>query len=107
MRMRLSRESLRKILYRLFWPAFILIALNVETWAERVGLDSVLADHASTVMSNVLALIQSAWVQIPALLVVGGSRALWADRLLRRKEEVGREQRHAVKSESGGDKAHF
>lgn len=81
-----SRPGIWFALRILFWPAFVVVALNIENWAARLGLSSILADNAGSIMGDILGFIRSAWVQIPALLIVGGAVALWVDRRLKRGE---------------------
>jgi hypothetical protein len=68
------------------WPATVLVALNIENWAVKLGLGNVMSDNASPIFNKILDVIQSDWVQFPALLMLGGSFALWLDRVLRAKD---------------------
>jgi hypothetical protein len=81
-----SRSRFWLALKILFFPAIIILAVNIENLATKFGLSFILADHAGTIMADILEIVRSAWVQMPALLIVGGSVALWLDHLLRREE---------------------
>lgn len=83
---RISRRGLRRALRYWKWPAIVILALNIETLAAKLGIDSLLADHWDASVDRLLAIIQSAWLQIPALLIVGAAVALWLDATLRKRE---------------------
>jgi hypothetical protein len=85
----ISRPGFWIALKILFFPAFIVIVLNIENWANKLGISTILADHAGSVMGDILTFVRSTWVQIPALLIIGASLALWIDRRLRRQETSG------------------
>ncbi len=82
--MELSNANLRRALRWAFWPALIVLALNIENLAGKLGIDSLLADNAGPAVSTVWRAILSAWAHIPAILIVGWTLELWLVRLLRR-----------------------
>ena len=63
-----------------FWPALIILALNIETLATSFGWHDLLVRHWPAVASAV------EWLKIPAAFLVGAGLALWVDSHLRREE---------------------
>jgi hypothetical protein len=80
--MSMSRPLFRRVIKGLFWPAIIILALNVENLASALGWDKLLTPE-SPVMVSVLEVAQSGWFQFPAMFVLGAAIALWIDSLLR------------------------
>lgn len=52
-----------------------------------LGWDRLLAENWSPAVNSVLDVLQSAWVQYPAVFVLGLAIGLWADAFLRRREQ--------------------
>jgi hypothetical protein len=68
----------------LFWPALVVLGLNIENLAISYGLDKVLVGNP--IVADVFATLRSFWFQLPAAMLVGAWLALWIDAHLRREE---------------------
>jgi hypothetical protein len=84
--MRIKSAAFRLVLKFLLWPALVIFALNVETLATKLGLNALLADNMGTAMYSAYEILQSSWVQLPAMMFIGSGIALWLDRILRSLE---------------------
>jgi hypothetical protein len=71
-----------------FWPLLVLFALNLERAAERFGWDQLLIQNWSPTMDRALSILQSTWVQFPAIFLLGLTVGVWLDAKLRRREET-------------------
>lgn len=80
------RSLFRNTIRLLFWPAVVVLALNIETLAQRVGLDKVLAENATPAFDFIWAILTAGWFQTIALVLAGAGAALWIDSLLRGQE---------------------
>jgi len=63
-----------------FWPALIILALNIENLAIAFGWHDLLVRSWPAVASAVT------WLELPAAVLVGAGLALWIDANLRREE---------------------
>lgn len=84
---RVSLRTLRTWARWAFWPALVLLTLNVEKLGEKFGLDVILVEHAGPAVGSVLDFIQSGWVQYPATFLLGLAAGVWLDARLRRREQ--------------------
>lgn len=81
-----TRGQLRFWLKRAFWPALVILALNLEKLAERFGWDQLLVRNWSPAMDSVVGILQSLWFQYAAAMVAGAAIAIWVDGILRRHD---------------------
>jgi len=72
----------------ILWPAILIVSLNIENLSNKLGLSFILTEYIEDKrVISVLEFFLNPWVQIPTILILGGSLAIWIDRLLRRAEE--------------------
>ncbi len=82
------RKILRWGLTAAVVPATVIITLNIETVADKLGFGTVLYDNLGAALSVLLAVC---WI------VVGAAAALWIDRILRNREGDDSEPPHDPK----------
>ena len=86
MRRRAPVRVLRVLAKWVFWPALVLLTLNVEKLGEELGWDRLLVRHWSPTVSSGLDFLLSAWVQYPAVFLLGFAFGIWLDARLWRRE---------------------
>ena len=74
-----------------FWPALVILALNVEELATEYGWNKLLVRNWSPAADSVLDLLQTRSLRYSATLVVGIAVGVWLD-LLARKLDLQRSQ---------------
>ena len=77
-----GRRIFRSSVQWLFWPALVVLGLNIENLAIEWGWDKLLLRN----WLPAIAILESRWFQVPAALIVGAELALSIDGRLRRGE---------------------
>ena len=75
-----GRRTFRTGVKWFFWPALIILALNIENLATAFGWHDALVRSWPAVAGAVT------WLELPAAALVGAGLALWIDKNLRREE---------------------
>ena len=75
-----GRRTFRAGVKWFFWPALIILALNIQNLATAFGWHDLLVRSWPAVASAVT------WLELPAAVLVGAGLALWIDANLRREE---------------------